>query len=854
MRFYLTAVFLFVTYITSAQFSEDFLDGDFTTDPTWTGMVANFEVDAEMQLHLIAPEVEDTSYLAVASTIMDDVTWDFTVKMDFNPSSGNNARVYVVSDQEDLKGPLNGYFVMIGNTADEVSLYRQTGTDITEIIDGLDDAVDMGTVNVRVQVIRDGAGNWELYRDTTGGESYFFEGSTTDNTYTTTNYFGVFCKYTSSRHDLFYFDDLGTPYIDGIAPELESVAVVSDTEIDLIFSEALDPTTAEVAANYNIDGGIGFPISATVDGVSPNLIHLTVATAFTNGETYTITVSDVEDLDGNVIDGPASLDFLYFIPEEALANDVIITELLADPNPVIGLPEAEFVEIYNRSDKIFNLVDWTINDNTTTATFPDYILSPGEYVVICGPDEGILFGIPNFVEVEGLPTLTNSDDDIVIKSISAIQLDSIHYDVDWYNDAEKDDGGWTLERKHLNSPCSGSGNWGASVNPNGGTPGAENSIFTDEDDVTSPHVTTRIVESDTAVFVNFSEPLDTTIEMSFLTLPEVDDISGDYLDLESMRVKIFTLTPDEPYIIRFQDGADCWGNVMNDSIHISLPSAPNQEDVIINEILFNPQTGGTDYVELYNNSNKTIDLHNCYLANWDDDEGVLDSYDQIGENQFLLNPGEYVLLTEDSTAVIEFFPIYATGRFLETDLPTYPNDSGTVFLLDADTLIVDFFHYDEDYHYALLNDNDGKSLERITFGGGMNNPDNWHTASENVDWGTPGYQNSQFAMPTSVGDVSLDPQLFSPDNDGYNDILAINFDLIGTDNVVDVNIYDNQGRPIREIKDNYFMGQTGTLFWDGINDDGMKAAIGTYIVLVFVTDQDGERSMYKLVAVLGGQL
>ena len=69
-----------------------------------------------------------------------------------------------------------------------------------------------------------------------------------------------------------------------------------------------------MAANYNIDGGIGFPISATVDGVSPNLIHLTVATAFTNGETYTITVSDVEDLDGNVIDGPASLDFLYFIP------------------------------------------------------------------------------------------------------------------------------------------------------------------------------------------------------------------------------------------------------------------------------------------------------------------------------------------------------------------------------------------------------------------------------------------------------------------------------------------------------------------------------------------------------------
>lgn len=854
MRFYLTLTFLFVTYLTSAQFSDDFSDGDFTLDPTWGGMTANFEVDDAFQLHLVAPSETDTSYLSVASTIIDDVTWDFTVKMDFNPSSGNNARVYLVSDQENLKGSLNGYFVMIGNTSDEVSLYRQTGTDITEIIDGADDAVDVDGVNVRIQVTRDAAGNWELSRDTTGGETYIVEGEVLDNTYTSTAYFGVFCKYTSTRSELFYFDDLGTPYVDEIPPTLEAVTVISDTEIDVLFSEAVETVSAETPANYNVDGGIGVATSAAVDGVDPKLVHLSFGTAFTNGLDYTLDVSDVEDLDGNLILSPATLDFLYFVPEAAEINDVIFTEVFPDPNPVIGLPEVEFFEIHNRSEKIFDLSNWTVNDNTTTAELSSYILYPGDYVVICGLDEGPLFDISNFLEVEGLPTLTNSEDDLVLKDETGLQIDSIHYFQSWYNDTDKDDGGWTLERKHLNSPCNNASNWGASVNESGGTPGFINSIWTDEDDINSPMVLTKTVLADTEIIVTFTEPLDTTLTMTFSSDPVLEDISGDYLDLETMRINAFTLMAGEDYIIQLMDGADCWGNVINDTIHITLPSPVAPADIILNEILFNPQTGGSDYVELYNHSDKTIDLNKCYLANWNDSDGEIDSYDQIGEEQYLLEPGEYVLLTEDSTDVINDFPIYGIGRFLQTDLPTYPNDSGTVFLLDADSLIIDYFQYDEDYHYALLNDNDGKSLERITFGGEMNNPDNWHTASENVDWGTPGYQNSQFAMPTSLGDVSLDPQLFSPDNDGYNDVLTINFDLTGTDNVVDVTVYDNQGRPIRQLKDNYFMGQTGTIFWDGINDGGSKAAIGTYIILVSVRNEVGEETLYKLVAVLGGQL
>ena len=639
--------------------------------------------------------------------------------------------------------------------------------------------------------------------------------------------------------------------MDGIPPTMDDVIVVSDTELDVLFSEPVDPLTATLLSNYTVDNGIGSPSTAIVDGANPALVHLTFVTTFTNGLEYELGVVNIEDLDGNSILTPATESFLYFVAETAVLNDLIITELLADPNPVIGLPEREFIEIFNRSDKIFDLINWTVNDNSTTAIFGSYLIEPSEYVVICGPGDGLLYGISNYIEVDGLPTLNNSDDDLVLKDNTGLEIDSIHYFSSWYDDSDKADGGWTLERKHLNSPCSDYNNWGASVDPIGGTPGDQNSIWTDEDDLDSPYVVSKLINSETEVLVTFSEELDTLIELSLTISPTVASLSGEYLSLDTYQVNVLTLEPNEIYIILFEGGQDCWGNSIYDTIMFGMPDVVEPEDLILNEVMFNPLTGGSDYVELYNVSEKIIDLKQLYLANWDD---TITNFSHVTELQRLLMPGEYVTLTEDSTDVIYDFAIYGVGSFVDMDLPTYPNDSGTVYLFRSDSVLIDFFHYDADFHYALLNSDDGKSLERITVGGGLNNPDNWHTASEFADWGTPGYLNSQYLLPNVVGDVSLDPQLFSPDSDGYNDVLSINFDLANTDNILDVSIYDNQGRLIRVVKDNYFIGQKGFVTWDGINDDGEKAAIGTYIVLVSVKNSEGDENLFKLVTVLGGQL
>ena len=850
MKFYLTALSILVTIVTNAQFSDDFTDGDFVSSPSWTGMDANFEVNASNQLHLIAPAVADTSYLVVFSTIADDVTWDFWMEMDFNPSSGNNARLYLMSDQVNLKGSLNGYFIMVGNTSDEISLYRQDGLEITEILDGVDGTVNSDNVQARIRVTRSGAGVWEVFRDSTGGYSFVSEGTVTDMTHTSTSYSGVFCKYTATRSDLFYFDDIGVPYVDGVPPVVSALTVVSETELDVQFSEPVDELSASVLTNYAVNLGIGNPISASVDLVDLSVVHLSFASSFPNGVSHLITVDLVQDLAGNVMPESQTLPFMYFVPEPTESNDVIFTEIFPDPNPVIALPEVEFIEIYNRSTKVIDLGGWTLNDNTTTATFPTYILNPDSYVIICGPDEGVLFGIANFIEMDGLPTLTNADDELVLKNELEEVIDSIHYYQSWYNDPLKEDGGWTMERKHLNSPCSDQNNWGASVNGLGGTPGVQNSLWTDLDDVSAPTISSFLVLSDTEISLNFNETMDTTSSLFVSSSPSLAAVSAEFTSLNMALMTALTLMENTVYTITIAGGKDCWGNEMNETIEFGLPGSIEPGDFILNEILFDPQTGGSDYLELVNVSDKILDLNQLVLASWDDE---IAHHETVGDAQRLILPGEYIVLTEDSTAVINDFSIYGIGRFLETGLPTYPNDSGTVYLLRADSVIIDYFHYDADYHYALLNSVDGKALERITFGGGMNNPDNWHTASEFVECGTPGYLNSQFADPNAVGEVNIDPKLFSPDNDGYNDVMIINFQFVGTDNIMDVLIYDNQGRLIRQLKDNYYIGQSGFLTWDGVADGGEKAAIGTYIVFVSVKDPTGVETQFKLVTVLGGQ-
>lgn len=834
------------------QFADNFTDGDFSASPSWSGTDTYFSVTSSGKLQLNAPAAPDTAYLSLPATKADNVQWDAFVRMAFNPSSSNYARIYVMADQANLKGPLNGYFVMIGNTADEISLYRQDGRTLTKIIDGKDDAVDVFQPEVRIQVHRDNNGNWELLRDTLGGHDFISEGVVTDTTYTTTTHFGVFCRYTSTRSDRFFFDELGNPYTDTTVPELRSATAVSPHQLKVQFSEPLDTTSATTPAHFVLDNGVGTATSAALDSVDSTAVCLLFDTPLVSGTNYSLTVDSVKDRSGNVLPSPAVVSFFYVLVATPSYGDVVITEVMVDPSPAVGLPKAEYVELYNQSEHYLELANWTLADASYSATLDTYLMAPHTYVLLTHPENVALFSVPNLKGLR-LPSLNNTADAITLRDAQKNVVDSIAYTVDWYHDPEKTTGGWSIERKHLDLPCAPINNWCASVHPEGGTPGVQNSVWAYQGDMQPPAIEKYTVHADSQLVIKFNKPLDTNLLPVLTFSPPVEPPQWQYSDDRTLQINTQAFAPNRFYSLVASNISDCWGNTlaMDTSLKWAIPMPAQPLDVVVNELLFNPLPGEFDYVELYNRSQKIIDLSTLLLANWEDDSVA--NQTPITTVQKLLLPQQYVVLTEDTLIVQQSYGAYGKGMWIVVgDLPSYPDNSGAVYVVSKSGVTADFFHYDKGYHFDLVSDVEGKSLERISTERETNVQDNWHTAAETAGWGTPGYENSQFSAPDLSGTVSVEPRIFSPDNDGHQDVLTVVLNFQSNGNVVDVEVFDHRGRLVRQLKDNFFVGNAAALTWDGIDERGEKAAVGMYVLLISVIDDKGKRTQYKEVVVLGG--
>jgi hypothetical protein len=254
--------------------------------------------------------------------------------------------------------------------------------------------------------------------------------------------------------------------------------MVSATEMDVLFSEAVAANSAQNISNYSINNGIGNPLSATVDANDDKLIHLVFATNFPNGQTNILSIQNIADLAANIM-LPYNVPFTFYVPQR---GDIVINEFLADPTPQVNLPNDEYVELKNNMSFPVTLNGWKFSDAATTITLPNFTIPADSYVVICKTaliDSFITRGFDDIMVVglNSLPSLNNSNDDLTLYDNDSNVIDFVSYALSWYGDALKDDGGWSLERIDPTTPCGEGLNWRASLDANGGTPGKQNSVF-----------------------------------------------------------------------------------------------------------------------------------------------------------------------------------------------------------------------------------------------------------------------------------------------------------------------------------------------------------------------------------------
>lgn len=856
MKHILSIVVILTQCFVFGQINDNFTDGDVTNNPSWGGTPSDYIVNGSGQAQLNNVQA-DTSYLSTTHGLstLDGKEWRLWTRQSFAPSGGNYAKIFLTAASADLTTLPDGFYLQLGESGstDAVHLIKRSGgTDFT-LISGIAGQI-ASSFAIGIRVVRSATGDWTLSIDPSGGQNYVQAGTVNDPTVLIGTHFGMLNVYTLSNSSGFYYDDIyvGDEIIDTAPPTIVSSSVVSATQVDVLFDEVLDATTSQVATNYILNPAVGV-LTAVQDGSNAALIHLTTSSPFTNGQTYQLTVNNVEDVSGNAVSNEQT-NFTYLIADIPIAGDVIINEFMCDPDPTVGLPSAEFVEILNVSNKILNVTGWKLKDAASAGTIQSGWLLPGDHMILTATANVDSFTVAT--QVTSFPSLNNSGDNIVLTTDLGVRLDSISYTDDWYHDLSKVSGGWTIERINPNLPCSSIDNWSASTNSSGGTPGTTNSNYSNTPDTQSPQLLELIALYPNYVEVYFSEGMDsTTLANATITIsPALTEqnryVLETYPNMMTLQF-VENIVTSQLYAIQIDGVADCSQNSTSLSGVFTLPDNALPGDIVINEILFNPITGGYDWVEVYNKSNKVLNMKDWQFANYDND--TIYNYKMIAD-QVLLYPDSYMVFAEDSSEAKMTYPTHEIGRFYQMDLPTYSNDSGTVYLISMNT-IMDKVSYSEDWHFQFLDDFDGKSLERMDPDGPSNDANNWHTAAEAIGFGTPGLINSQYYPPLENGEFNYTSETISPDNDGFEDVLQINYSLAEAGLIGRFTIYDDRGREIRKLMDAELLGASGTFTWDGTLTDQTKATIGTYIGVFEVFNLDGSVQFTKRkVFVVAGKL
>ena len=856
---------LWFPLLLQAQVFDDFEDGDFSQNPQWTGTDTTFIVNENKQLQLNA-STAGLSWLSTPNTLIGETEWRFFIKMSFSPSSNNNGRFYLVSDKQDVSQSVNGYFLQFGEagSSDAIELFRQDGGSFVSVCRGAEGLI-ASSFAMGIKVIREETGDWHVFADPAGGENYVPQGEGFDNTYTSTAFIGVYAKYTVSNSTKFYFDNIyaGDIIVDNDPPVLLSVLAETDSTLILVFNEALEAESAGNTNNYTVDQGIENPVNAALDEGNPVQVVLHFSGKFENGQNYTISVSGVRDLAGNVM-LPQQMDFSWFA---ASPSDVVINEIMADPSPQVGLPNYEYIELFNQTDVTVSMDNWVLTIGSGDKLFGHVSIAPNGYLIVAKEDAeqdlsayGPFYGFSSF-------SLTNSGQILELRNDRGDLISAVTYSDNWYKDPDKEDGGWSLEQINPENICSGGDNWQAAEEPKGGTPGTQNSVYSDL--ILYPEVAHFELFANNIVHLYYNQAMnpESMAETTAYTVnKDIGNPSAVYTNTDQ---------PDfaELYFTRaFQPGTvyemmisssvkNCRDmEMLHDTlIAFGLAETADTGDVVINELLFNPWTNGVDYVEIYNRSLKIIDLSVLQLGTvkYSPPNPPDTSFYPIIHQQTILVPGAYALLTSSPATVEKQYVTSDPNVFLKTDpFPAYNNDEGTAILSTYAGETLDLFTYSEDMHYPLLNYVDGVSLERINFESPTDNRNNWHSAAESVGFGTPGVRNSQFTetSPDAEDQIMVEPEIFSPDNDGYNDVVSIKYTFEQPGYNMTVDVYDAHGRLVRKLVNNDYLGTSGAVNWDGIQGDNTKAPVGIYVFYVQIFDLSGNVKHYKKTCVLAAKL
>jgi hypothetical protein len=670
-------------------------------------------------------------------------------------------------------------------------------------------------------------------------------------------------------------NSVGEQLTDTIIPLILESEIVDSSAVTFTASKKLDMASVQKVDNYVVlEPGINI-LNLELIHPGQKTVEVSFDRALNDLETLNLRIENLKDCSGNSI-MPDTLRFGK--GRQAGFLEVLITEIMFDPTapadadvqPNGELPEAEYLEIINTTNHVIDLEGMQLTDNSQAIKLPPGQIFPGEYLILTSNSNVSAFQpVGRTLGVSSFPSLGNNES-LALRNSNGELVFHIDYFSNWLDIAEKSRGGFSLEMIDVGNPCGENNNWTASESEDGGTPGKQNSVIQDVPDNFGPQVDLAIATDQSQVHVFLNEKINKNSFQSanFNILQGIEVLDA---VLEEPELKMFSLKttgdfkPSELYDLQIKNITDCLGNVievLDQEVTFTLPEPASPGDVLISEVLFDPKpnilTDDADFVELYNNSSKNINLKHWIIG-----DSLGRDEKLISDSDLILRSYDFVVLTEFPDVTIDQYPLGNQNKFARVpSLPSFPNSSGSVAIIDNQNQQLDFFSYKAQMHSEIIRNREGVSLERISYDQPTNEAINWTSAVQSENFATPGKKNSQSLRTGALSsgstirldkdDDGIEDKVFNP---RMGEEIKINYNFTEPGYIVAVSIFNAQGRLVRQLVENTTVGSQGFFEpWDGFDDTGQLVRVGYYIILVNILDLDGNTEAIKKTVVVGSRL
>ena len=474
---------------------------------------------------------------------------------------------------------------------------------------------------------------------------------------------------------------------------------------------------------------------------------------------------------------------LIVYPKPNVFNDIVINEMMFKPLE----DQPEWIELYNKTEQDVNLSNWRIADKSTQPLISDtiIIIKSHDYMILTeSADIANYFELGSEWVTLNLPSLNNTGDNIKLLDSLGRIIDSVNYSQSWGGA-----NGYSLERISPNIESNNSLNWNSSNSKYFGTPGKINSITQKRNDLEISFVKTpfpyavmgeyfQILFQVKNIGINIQSDFEVEIfyDSNHNLETENDELlkSTSYGNLFSGDSVVVTENLSEfiegrnNYFIKVRADSDDYYE--NNEIQIEFNAIKINEirnDLVINEIMHSPKSPEPEWVEIFNRSNKEINLDNYQIADKSDTSTVI-------FNSLFIKPNEYLVFSGDSTIL----NLYSDKiNFIKTKFPNLNNAGDKIILLDSLNRVIDSLEFTDNW-----GGNSGKSLERINSEFASTDSTNWSSCKLSLG-GTPGTinSNSQKDFDIVVSDI-----LFNPTTPNHHETVSISANIlnIGKENAV----------------------------------------------------------------------